>query len=74
MRDTVEGITLDEGFDIFVRSCEVRNLRTATIRHYENTMRSVYKFIEPKTLIKDITKDTVDGFVLHILYCFWRKA
>lgn len=65
MRDTIDGITLDEGFDIFVRSCEVRNLRPATIRHYENTMRSVYKFIEPKTLIKDITKDVVDDFVLH---------
>jgi integrase/recombinase XerD len=65
MQDTTQGITLDEGFDIFVRSCEVRNLRHATILRYENTMRSVYKFIEPKTLIKDITKDIVDGFVLH---------
>lgn len=45
MRDAIEGTTLDEGFDIFVRSCEVRNLRPTTIRHYENTMRSVYKFM-----------------------------
>jgi len=65
MRDTIEGITLDEGFDIFVRSCGVRNLRPATVRHYENTMRSVYKFIEPKTLIKSITKDIVDDFVFN---------
>lgn len=58
-------ITFDEGYDQFIKYCKVRNLRPATIKHYDNTMLSVYKFINPKTLIKDITKSTVDGFILY---------
>lgn len=58
-------ITFDEGYDQFIKYCEVRNLRPATIKHYDNTMLSVYKFIEHKTPIKDVTKATVDGFILY---------
>lgn len=58
-------ITFDEGYDQFIKYCKVRNLRPATLKHYDNTMLSVYKFINPKTLIKDITKSTVDGFILY---------
>lgn len=58
-------ITFDEGYDQFIKYCKVRNLRPATIKHYDNTMLSIYKFINPKTLIKDITKSTVDGFILY---------
>lgn len=58
-------ITFDEGYDQFIKYCNVRNLRQATIKHYDNTMLSIYKFITPKTLIRDITKSTVDGFILY---------
>lgn len=58
-------ISFDEGYDQFIKYCKVRNLRPATIKHYDNTMLSIYKFINPKTLIKDITKSTVDGFILY---------
>ncbi|NSB12087.1 tyrosine-type recombinase/integrase [Clostridium beijerinckii] len=58
-------ITFDEGYDQFIKYCKVRNLRPATIKHYDNTMLSIYKFINPKTLVKDITKSTVDGFILY---------
>ncbi|WP_278286673.1 MULTISPECIES: hypothetical protein [unclassified Clostridium] len=37
MQYTAQGITLDESVDIFVRSCEIKNLRTAAVLHYENT-------------------------------------
>lgn len=59
-------ITFDEGYDQFIRYCKVRNLREATIEHYNGTMRSVYKFIEPKTLIKNITPSTIDSFILYM--------
>ena len=59
-------ITLDEGFKQFINYCRVRNLREDTIKHYEGTMRSIYKFIEPKTLIKDINEGTVDSFTLYL--------
>lgn len=58
-------ITFDEGYDQFIKYCKVRNLRPATIKHYDNTMLSIYKFIYPKTPIRDITQSTVDGFILY---------
>jgi integrase/recombinase XerD len=57
-------ITFDRGYDEFIFNCRARNLRPATIRFYDNSIRSIYKFIEPKTSIKDITKDTVDNFII----------
>lgn len=56
--------TLDEGYDEFILDCKSRNLREYTIRFYDNNMLNVYKFIEPKTPISSITKDTVDNFIL----------
>jgi integrase/recombinase XerD len=57
-------ITFDRGYDEFIFNCRTRNLRPATIRFYDNTIRTIYKFIEPKMPIKDITKDTVDRFII----------
>jgi integrase/recombinase XerD len=56
--------TLDQGYDEFILNCKVRSLREYTIRFYDNTMRTIYKFIEPKIPINSITKDTVDNFIL----------
>lgn len=56
--------TLDEGYDEFIFNCRSRNLREYTIKFYDNNMLNVYKFIEPKTPIYSITKDTVDNFIL----------
>lgn len=68
MRKKIEvnanNITFDRGYDEFIFYCRTRNLRPATIQFYDNTIRSIYKFIEPKTPIKDITKATVDNFII----------
>jgi len=68
MRKKIEintkNITFDIGYDEFVFNCRARNLRPATIQFYDNSIRSIYKFIDPKTPIKDITKATVDKFII----------
>lgn len=57
--------TFEEGYKEFINYCKVRNLRDATIKHYDDLVKYVvYKFIPPKTLIKDITNETVDNFIL----------
>lgn len=56
--------TLDQGYDEFIFNCKSRNLREYTIKFYDNNMLNIYKFIEPKTPISSITKDTVDNFIL----------
>ena len=54
----------DRGYDEFIFYCTARNLRPETIQFYDNSIRSIYKFIEPKAPIKDITKATADNFVI----------
>lgn len=68
MRKKIEinasSITFDRGYDEFIFYCRARNLRPATIQFYDNSIRSIYKFINPKMPIKDITKTTVDNFII----------
>lgn len=64
MEVSTKDMTFDRGFDEFIFNCRSRNLRPATIQFYENSIRSIYKFIEPKMPIKDITKATVDNFIV----------
>lgn len=59
-----KSITFDRGYDEFIFYCRTRNFRPATIQFYDNTVRTIYKFIEPKTPIKGITKATVDNFII----------
>lgn len=58
--------TLDEGYDEFILSCKVRNLRESTIKSYDERIRTIYKFINPKTPIESINKSTVDSFILFM--------
>ncbi len=58
-------MTFDRAYDEFIFNCQARNLRPATIQFYDNSMRTIYKFIDPKTQLKDITKLTVDNFVIN---------
>lgn len=60
-----EEITFQEGYKEFIHNCKTRNLREATIKHYDGTISSIYKFISPTTAINKITKNTVDNFVLR---------
>lgn len=61
---STKNITFDRGYDEFIFNCRARNLRPATIQFYDNSIRSIYKFINPKMLIRDITKATVDSFII----------
>lgn len=57
-------ITFDKGYDEFVINCKVRNLRETTIKSYDGRIKTIYKFIGPKTHIEDITQETVNNFVI----------
>lgn len=61
---STKDITFDRGYDEFIFNCRARNLRPATIQFYDNSIRSIYKFIDPKMPIKNITKTTVDKFII----------
>lgn len=58
-------ITLDRGFDEFILHCKGKNLRANTIKCYEDRMKTIYKFIDYKTPIRDINKNMIDNFVIR---------
>lgn len=61
----------DQGYDEFIRYCKARNLRPATIKHYDNTVNySFYHFLEhhfntDKVLISEFTHKTVEDYILY---------
>lgn len=59
--------TFAEGFDEFLKYCEVRNLRPTTIKTYEEFVYLTwYKFYDSKKLIKTIDPNTLDDFILFL--------
>lgn len=54
-----------EGFEESLESFRVRNLRSETIKHYEEPCKSIIKFLEKDTSIKDINKSTVNDFIAY---------
>jgi integrase/recombinase XerD len=58
--------TFDRGFDEFILYCRVRNLRPTTLKYYNDIVNIWYKFCDYKTPIKDITKKTVDDFIIFL--------
>ena len=57
--------TFDRDYDEFINNCKARNLRPATINFHDNSIKSIYKFIHPKTTINTIDSDTVSNFILY---------
>lgn len=57
-------ITFKEGFDEYMDNCKARNLRQGTINHYNDSIKTIYKFIDGDTLIKNMNVDTVNKFII----------
>lgn len=55
-------ISFKEGFEEYIQDCKARNLRQGTIRHYNDSIKQIWKYIPEDTEIKDITQETFDGF------------
>ena len=59
-------LTLEEGCEEYLRYCKARNLRDGTIKHYKESFKSIYRFIEPNTSISSLNKHTLDKFVIDV--------
>lgn len=59
-------MTFEEGVEEFILGCEARNLRPATIRHYQDSIRQIYKVIPKETPINEIDEDTWDTYKITL--------
>ncbi len=57
-------LTFAEAYEGFRLNCITRNLRDATITHYDDTLRTIYKFIDANMEVKNIDKSVVNEFIL----------
>lgn len=57
-------LTFEEGCEKYLNYCHARNLREGTIKHYKESMTSIYRFIDPKTPLSSIDTATIDDFIL----------
>ncbi|MDS0526182.1 tyrosine-type recombinase/integrase [Clostridium sp. SHJSY1] len=58
--------TFGEGYKEFTLNCKVRNLSKFTIEHYDNVVVIWYKYMPNEIAIKDITKETIDKFIIFM--------
>lgn len=57
--------TFEEGYKEFINYCRIRNLREATIKHYNNIVNYVvYKYLDKDTSIREVDQKTVENYIL----------
>ena len=61
-----ENLTIEEAFALFIRKCRVKNLTELSISSYENKIIHFYEFTDKTGLVSDITKDTIDDYILWL--------
>ena len=59
-------VTFYEGCEEYLLDCKARNLRSGTLRHYKDSSKQIMKYIGEDTLIKDITKETIEDFIIQL--------
>lgn len=58
-------MTFEEGYKEFIYNCKARALREATIKHYNEGYKSIVRFLDKDTLIKDINIKNVENFIVN---------
>ena len=57
-------MTFEDGFEDFKIYCITKNLSKDTLKHHENVMKTVFKFVDSNIPIEDINRGTVNQFIL----------
>lgn len=60
------GKTFADGFEEYILDCKARNLRDGTIRHYQESIRQIYKRIPPNTPIETFSEKTMPQFIIDL--------
>lgn len=61
-----KNLTFKEGCEEYLTYCKARNLRNGTIKHYNESINSIYRFISPSTPLVELNSSTMNDFILNI--------
>ena len=59
-------LTFKEGCENYLQDCNARNLREGTIKHYKESIKSIYRFINPNTPIATLNQQTMNSFIIDM--------
>ncbi len=59
-------ITLEEGFNQFIKMCKIKNLSPKTTETYEWHFLIFTRFIDKETPIEKISEITVDDYIMYL--------
>ena len=59
-----DSITFERGFEEFILNCKARNLRDATIKHYNESYKYITRVLDGDKNIDEFNIKTVDKFIL----------
>lgn len=59
-------LTVQQGFNKFIRKCEVQNLSCRTIGYYKKEFARFISVIDAQTLLHKITSETIETYVIHL--------
>lgn len=65
MQETKQ-LTFEEGCNRYLQNCKERNLRDATIRHYQQSYQQFYKFFNREMPLAQFDESSYKRFVLHL--------
>ncbi len=61
-----ESMTLEEGFRLFIKMCNIKNLSPKTTETYEWHYAIFTKFIPSETYLEQIDKKTLDDYIIYL--------
>lgn len=59
-------ITFEEGCEMYLNNCKLRNLREGTINHYKQSFKQFYKYFPEDTPLEDFTEDSYKKFLVYL--------
>lgn len=59
-------LTFEEGCELYLDSCRIRNLREGTINHYKQSYTQFYKFFDRNMLVSKITQKKYNEYILFL--------
>ena len=59
-------LTIEEAFEMFIRKCKVKNLSDLSVESYRKKIKFFFMFIDAKSYITDIKRETIDDYVLWL--------
>ena len=59
-------LSFSNGCEMYLNDCRCRNLREATISHYEQSYKQFYKYFNPDMPLYEFTKKLYDNYVIYL--------